>query len=233
MIIDTAVIAAGGEGKRMKESGIMIPKPLVSFLGKPLISYVIDSLLANNITKIIVLEPFSSSLREILRAMYPNVRLIFIKPQVEQTLLETLLLTELYLPDKFILVDADIILKPESVKQFICNVSEKDFFGVVAIVKNPGYQNNHYITKIGDCLVEFNKNSNMGEHGGYLYLFSNKIISKIKHELLIDNYSFSKLITKIAKKERIILSYIDEIIDIDTYDELLFFENMFMNVHCK
>ena len=54
MIIDTAVIAAGGEGKRMKESGIMIPKPLVSFLGKPLISYVIDSLLANNITKIII-----------------------------------------------------------------------------------------------------------------------------------------------------------------------------------
>ena len=39
MIIDTAVIAAGGEGKRMKESGIMIPKPLVSFQGKPLISY--------------------------------------------------------------------------------------------------------------------------------------------------------------------------------------------------
>jgi choline kinase len=159
--------------------------------------------------------------------------LIFIKPQVEQTLLETLLLTELYLPDKFILVDADIILKPESMKQFISNVSEKDFFGVVAAVRNPKYQNNHYITKINDCLVEFNKNSNIGEHGGCLYLFSNKIISKIKHEFLIDNYSFSKLITKIAKNERIILSYIDEIIDIDTYEELLFFENTFINDCCK
>ena len=229
MIIDTAVIAAGGEGKRMKESGIMIPKPLVSFQGKPLISYVIDSLIENNITKIIILEPVNSSLKEILLAKYNDIRLIFIKPDVKQTLLETLLLTEVYLADKFILVDADIILKPEDMKQFISNVNNQECFGAIATVEKPKYQNNHYLLINDNRVIGFNKNNNTGSHGGYLYLFSKKILNKIRHELLIGNYSFSGLVTKIAKKEKVIPSYIEEIFDIDTYDELIFLENNFSN----
>ena len=228
MIIDTAVIAAGGEGKRMKASGIMIPKPLVTFQGKSLISYVIDSLIENNITKIIILEPVDSSLKEILLAKYKDISLIFIKPEIKQTLLETLLLTEVYLPDKFILVDADIILKPSDLKKFITNI-QQDCFGAIATVEKPKYQNNHYLLINNNQIREFNKESNIGSHGGYLYLFSKKILNKIRHELLIGNYSFSGLITKIARKEKIIPSYIDEIFDIDTYDELIMLENIFNN----
>lgn len=227
MIIDTAVIAAGGEGKRMKASGIMIPKPLVSFQGKSLISYVIDSLIENNVTKIIILEPVDSSLKEILLARYSDISLIFIKPDVKQTLLETLLLTEVYLPDKFILVDADIILRSSNLKKFIENINNQDCFGAIATVRNPKYQNNHYLLISNNQVREFNKESNTGSHGGYLYLFSKKILNKIRHELLIGNYSFSGLITKIAKKEKIIPSYIDEIFDIDTYDELIMLEDIF------
>lgn len=227
MITDTAIIAAGGEGKRMKASGIMIPKPLVTFQNKPLISYVIDSLLANNITKIIILEPLNSSLQEILLTRYPNVTLIFIKPTCKQTLLETLLLTELYLPEKFILVDADIILTPSNLTSFLSNVSNQDFFGAIATVKEPKYQNNHYLTISNHQIIEFNKQNKEGLHGGYLYLFSKKILKKISHELMINNYSFSNLITKLSKKEKIIPSYINEIFDIDTYDELIALENIF------
>lgn len=230
VMIDTAVIAAGGEGRRMKESGIMIPKPLVTFQNKPLISYVIDSLLANNITKIIILEPLNSSLREILIARYPNVQLNFIKPKAKQTLLETLVLIDFYLPERFILVDADIVLMPNTMKQFIDNLINEDFFGAIAVVIEPKIQNNHYLTIDNQRIVEFNKNNIDGFHGGYLYLFNKKIINKINHELMIGNYSFSSLITKIAKREKIIPSYVNEIFDIDTYDELVTFENIFYNL---
>ena len=65
-------------------------------------------------------------------------------------------------------------------------------------------------------ITEFNKHSKVGYHGGYLYIFSKKLLDKINHELLIGNYSFSGLITKLAQKEKIIPSYINEIFDIDT-----------------
>lgn len=227
MVIDTAVIAAGGEDKRMKESGIMIPKPLVTFQNKPLISYVIDSLLDNNITKIIILEPLNSSLREILIARYPNIQLNFIKPKIQQSLLEMLIFIEIYLPEKFILVDADIVINSKDMRKFINNLNGQEYFGAIAAVKKPKYQNNHYLTIANQKVVEFNKSNIVGWHGGYLYLFNKKIINKINHELMIENYSFSSLVTKIAKIEKIIPSYIDEIFDIDTYDELIALENLF------
>jgi len=227
LMIDTAIIAAGGEGSRMKASGIMIPKPLVSFQNKPLISYVIDSLLENKITKIIILEPVNSSIRELLVAMYPNVILIFIKPEIKQSLLENLLLTEIYLPDKFILVDADIIINSNNLRKFLSNVNNQDYFGAIATVREPKYQNNHYLIIENNQIVEFNKYNQIGNHGGYLYIFNKKILKKIKYELTINNYSFSSLITKISKKEKIIPSYINEIFDIDTYDELIKLENTY------
>ncbi len=218
--IKTAIIAAGGEGRRMKKQNITLPKPLVKFKNKPLITYIIDSLIKNNITKIIILEPYNYSLKEELNLMYHDINLIFIKPKKKQPLFENLLLAKRYITESFLLTDSDIIVNPEDISIFLENLKDKEYYGAIAAVKKPKYQNNHYLTIKDEQIIEFNKDNQIGIHGGYLYILNPKILNKIKHEILINNYSFSSLITKISQKETIMPSYINDIFDIDSYEEL-------------
>ncbi len=49
-MITDAVILMAGTGSRLRASGKSLPKPLIPILGRPLISYVLDALLAVEIT---------------------------------------------------------------------------------------------------------------------------------------------------------------------------------------
>ena len=54
MSIKTAIILAGGKGLRLKPHTNNIPKPLIEVSGKPLLEWIINWLIKNNVTKIVI-----------------------------------------------------------------------------------------------------------------------------------------------------------------------------------
>ena len=218
-MINTAVITAGGEGKRMKESGINTPKPLVVVNEKPLICYIIDSLIANNIENIIIIEPWNRTLRQKLKLYYPNKNIIFVSALRGKKMFYNLMLVRKYIQNRFILSDADIVITPDTLKKFLDN--DKECFGTIATVKNPTIQNNHYLLIKDGKIKEFNKNgSKNGYHGGYLYTFDPEFINFVEEAILNNDLSFSNLITNLSKKYNIVPNFIDNIWDVDCYDDI-------------
>lgn len=69
-----AIILAGGKGKRMAPFESNLPKSLVSVKGKPLLQYIIDSLIELDITKIIFLTGYKSEkIQDFLNKEYPDL----------------------------------------------------------------------------------------------------------------------------------------------------------------
>ncbi|MFX1256197.1 MAG: NDP-sugar synthase [Promethearchaeota archaeon] len=54
MILETAIILAGGKGMRLRPYTNTIPKPMIEIQGKPLIGWIINWLIKNNIKKIVI-----------------------------------------------------------------------------------------------------------------------------------------------------------------------------------
>ena len=222
IMINTAVITAGGEGSRMKKSGINIPKPLVKVKNKMLICYIIDSLIENNISKIIIIEPFECSLKKYLCDIYKNVELIFVHPPKKQKLFYNMLLIEDYIDGEFILSDADIIINKNILNQFIKETSKKSNYCSIATVKTPTIQNNHYLSIENERIYCFNKNGSVnGYHGGYLYALSDGIFEYIRNAIARNDLSFSNLITYISAKEKVIPAYVDDLWDVDDYSDII------------
>ena len=229
-MIDVAVITAGGEGSRMKKSGISTPKPLVKVNNKMLICYIIDSLIKNGIKKIIVIEPFDCFFKKSLSDIYKNVNITFIHPPKNQKLFYNLLLIEDYIDGDFILSDADIIIDDNSLKQFIKGSMTKPNFCSIATVKKPTIQNNHYLSVDGDKIYCFNKNGSVnGLHGGYLYKLNDGIFEYIRNAISREDLSFSNLITYISTKEEVIPCYINDLWDVDDYNDILKTEKYLIN----
>ena len=144
-MISCAVVIAGGEGKRMRESGATVPKPFVEVNNKMLISYILDSLINNNINEIIIIEPYFYSLESTLKQLYPNVNFKFYKPRKKQSLIKNLIKIEKLIKNDFILADSDIIINEQSIQTFIENYNSLKKFSSIAAVKEPKFENNHYL----------------------------------------------------------------------------------------
>jgi glucose-1-phosphate thymidylyltransferase len=218
-MIDTAIIIAGGEGKRMQESGIATLKPLVIVNGKPLICYIIDSLIACNIKNIIIIEPWNRSIRQKIKNIYADKKLIFINALKEKKMFYNLMLVRKYIQNRFILADADIIVTPQVMQEFINN--DQDCFGTIAIVKKPTIQNNHYLQIENDKIKAFDKQAKKGFHGGFLYTFDPEFISYVEESIVQDDLSFTSLVTNLAKQVDILPNYVDNIWDVDCYEDIV------------
>ncbi|CAM8373701.1 HAD-IIIA family hydrolase [Candidatus Methylopumilus planktonicus] len=82
-----ALILAGGLGERLKPLTLETPKPLISVNGKPFITYLIDRLISQDITDILILTGFKSDQFHFLKNKYSKkikIR-ILITPVAYQT----------------------------------------------------------------------------------------------------------------------------------------------------
>jgi len=82
------LIPLGGLGVRFTNIGYTKPKPLINVLGKPIISWLLDTLDLSEITKVII--PYNNSLKkfrfeDFLKKQYPHINFYFIH-LVENTL---------------------------------------------------------------------------------------------------------------------------------------------------
>ena len=77
------LIPLGGKGKRFKDVGYSLPKPLINVMGKPIIYWLLDNLkITKDINYIII--PYSSEIKkyrfeERLKKDYSNLNFIFIE----------------------------------------------------------------------------------------------------------------------------------------------------------
>ena len=217
-MIKCAVITAGGEGRRMRESGSDVPKPLVKVKEKPLINYLIDALVDNDIDKIIVIEPYFYSLKKELKQSYPNVKFQFYKPRKKQILLKNLLNIKKLINGDFILADSDIIINNLAIKEFINNYHSMNSFASIAAVKKPHFENNHYLEIKNNIIKSFNKNGiENGIHGGFIYSFNKEIFKYLKIYEKQNESSFSKFLNYLIKNELVIANYINDVWDVDDY----------------
>ncbi len=76
------IIPLGGLGSRFKNSGYLLPKPLINVLGKPIIFYLLDNLNFTSINNIII--PYNNELSKYnfedrLKKQYPNLNFLFLE----------------------------------------------------------------------------------------------------------------------------------------------------------
>lgn len=195
------VIPIGGVGQRFKDQGYLMPKPLISVLGKPMIYRVIDSLdIDKNDTIHIVynnqLKQFN--FEELLKHYFPAKNILFYcleyntKGAAETVLACLNCLSNDQLKDNFLLLDCDTFYEHNIIKEF----KESNFKNLIYYFKNTDpnpifsyikTDENNKVIKIKEK-VKISDNANSGaygfENGNQLKKYCDKILN-LKGELYI------------------------------------------------
>lgn len=80
-----AIILVGGKGIRLKDLTEELPKPLILVNGKPILGYILDSLLAANIRDIILLTGYKEEkIKSYLNQNYSHLNVKFIRDPPDQ-----------------------------------------------------------------------------------------------------------------------------------------------------
>jgi len=65
MMIDEAIVLAGGLGTRLQSVVRAVPKPMAEVAGKPFLDYIMSYLYKNNIRKVVLAIGYKHELRNI------------------------------------------------------------------------------------------------------------------------------------------------------------------------
>lgn len=176
------IIPLGGKGERFKSEDYHYPKVLTNVLGKPIITWVINSLniSTNDYVTIIynyILDHYN--FQDILRKEYKHINFNFIKlPYQTSGPVETILyglskLPSNVLDEKMIIHDGDSFIKQNT---FESNVNRNEIYYTIDTNKTPLYSyiniENEKVTDIKEK-VKISDNANIG-----CYIFSNAHVFK-------------------------------------------------------
>lgn len=149
------IIPIGGKGERFKKQNFLLPKPLINFLGKPLIFWLLDNLKIDKKTKIHI--PYNYELDEynfvdIIKNNYPNHNIIFYKLDfITRGAAETVYsvinnLSKKELTKKVLIIDYDNIYLDDIINKFdhinnncifyFNDYSDKEIFSYIKICDN-------------------------------------------------------------------------------------------------
>ncbi|MHA1608368.1 MAG: phosphocholine cytidylyltransferase family protein [Candidatus Freyarchaeota archaeon] len=115
VVLDTAVVLAAGMGRRMGALSKFYPKPLIPIANRPLIDWVLSSLLDAGLKRIIVVVGYMGGFvkRHVESAFsYMNVECVYAEDYVKGAGY-SLLAAEEYVSGSFMLSPADLILDPK------------------------------------------------------------------------------------------------------------------------
>jgi glucose-1-phosphate thymidylyltransferase len=107
-----AIIPLAGKGTRLRPHTHHTPKPLLKVAGKPVLSYILDDLLAVDIHEMIFIV---GHLREAMEAWiaeaYPDIRAHFVLQAVQDGTAGAVALAEPFVDDEVLIVFADAVLE--------------------------------------------------------------------------------------------------------------------------
>jgi len=194
---NTAVILAGGFGKRLKKiTKNKLPKPIVEINGKPFLDYLLNHITKFKIKKIIIITSFLSE--QIFKLYHQKkIKNSYIYCLKEKKPLGTggaLFLVKKIIKNKFILLNGDSIFKINLDK--LLNIDLEDCEGICILTKNKNSEtkklNNLNIRNSRVILEKNKKKINSG-----VYIFSPKIFNYIKEkEISLEDDVLKKLILK-------------------------------------
>lgn len=117
-----AIILAAGVGSRLRPITNNIPKTLVKVNKKPMLQYIIESLLENNINDIIICVGYKSEcVISFCSEVFPSINFTFIENNDYETTnnLFTLYMSRSYMEDDFLLMNADLVFEAKIIEKLL------------------------------------------------------------------------------------------------------------------
>lgn len=132
--INYAIIAAG-EGSRLVEEGVKLPKPLVKLNGKEMIRRLIDIFLANDAKSIsIIVNEEMTSVQEYVQNLSLDIPLNVVVKSTPSSMHSFYELRNFLRDSKFCLTTVDTIFKEDDFKQYIqAFIADQTSDGVMAV----------------------------------------------------------------------------------------------------
>jgi HAD superfamily hydrolase (TIGR01450 family) len=196
-----AIILAAGIGSRLKPITEQKPKTMVLVNNKPILSYLIEGLIKNNIKKIVICVGYKSNqIISFCRDNYKDIEFNFVenKDFTNTNNMYSLYLAKDYLNEDVLLMNADLIYDSEIIGEMIS--SKKT---CVAVDKDK------YIEESMKIAVE----------GEIISSISKKILEKDAYGCSIDVYKINKEDLNVLKSEMLKIIEIEK--DVNQWTELL------------
>ena len=193
----TAVILAGGKGKRLKPYTLIMPKPLMPLGDKPILEIIIRNLSKNGFKRIFIAANYRA---DILKAFFGNGKKFGVKIEysVEKKELGTAGPIKLLknLPNNFLVINGDILTDLNFKLLFKKHVSKKSLFTVCTTKRK-------HMINYGLIEIYKNKVKNFKEKPIHDFFVSMGIYVLNKNILKIipknKKYGFNHLIQKMLK----------------------------------
>ncbi|MCC6254626.1 MAG: NTP transferase domain-containing protein [Ignavibacteriaceae bacterium] len=216
--MDLAIIAAG-EGLRLKEEGIQVPKPLVQINGTPIIKRIIDITRNTGKSSITCIINEKSEELETFLLKFSRTNPINLIVKSTPSSLHSLYQLNRFLSAPFLLTTADSVFLESEFKSFVnYGMNLKDADGVIAVTdfiddEKPLYVNVDERNKINDF-----KDENDGYEfvTGGLYLFKTDIQKEIDEAINSGVTRLRNFLRFLIQKDFRLYAYpFSKIIDVD------------------
>ncbi|MCM1251875.1 MAG: NTP transferase domain-containing protein [Clostridium sp.] len=237
--VKNAVILASGYGKRMRQNNHFPSKPMTLVNQKPLISYIIDMLIAAEIEKIYIV--YHSVTADVLKLLAYSDRymryLEFIEEDVQKGTLLTFSRIKKILSPPFLMVFEDIMANKVDFINML-NVGKSyiasDADLIIQTVSTPSLLSEKAFLTENGRIVRYQKNGIIGEigcgqkqkYGGMVYLWLSSPFSIIDGYLANQNYKFSAFLENYILSHTVYEMPISDMWDIDTSDSVLLTEEI-------
>lgn len=201
-----AIILAGGLGERLKPLTYKTPKPLVSINGKPFILYLIERLILQNITEILILTGFKSDEFLFLKNQFGNkINLKIIETPVSYQTGSRILNASEFIHDHFLLLYGDNYW-PFNIKLLAKNYFNSKKIGQIVIYQNDDRYSLSNVSisdnYIINCYDKSRKIPNLQFVDIGFGIFSRKVIEFLDLKI---NESFEKQVyEKLVEKKQLI-----------------------------
>jgi len=238
-LVKDAVILASGKGSRLRNKVNNCSKPMIPILGKPLIAYMIDSLLDSGINNIFI--TFHSSTVDVLNLktyneIYSN-SLKFIEISEQNGGLSAFYYARDLVDVPFIMTISDIIVQKKDFRQMLFNAldlkSENPDL-LIQTVDNPSIPFEKNLLIKDKTIIKWEKTGITDpklkdykvKSGGMVYLWFKNPFSLIKSFLSNKNYNFSHFLQQFIQKHNVLEMPINDLWDIDLPEDITQTENI-------
>lgn len=234
--INTAVVLAAGQGRRMNiNNENNFSKPMVKLLGRPLICWIIDSIIGLGVNEIVIIKRENDIQINKIVDYYrnSNIKFIFVDDSINNGSLNSFYFAKEYVTYPFILVDSDIICDQQHFKKMVDSAlneyrKNSHLFGFVAVVDNPN--NDERMLKVEENrAIQFNKKGFPdGVSGGMVYIFFMNPFYYCKELVEKGVSSYSVFFNHLLRNVSIGVMHIHEMWDVDTVEDIMMTEKILL-----
>ena len=149
-----AIIAAG-EGSRLAQEGVALPKPIVRLNGKEMISRLIDVFVANNASSVtVVINEEMTQVHDFLKQITLSIPFNIIVKSTPSSMHSFYEIRDYLRGDKFCLTTVDTVFREDEFARYIqAFIADKDCDGMMAVTDYIDDEKPLYVQTAGDMTI--------------------------------------------------------------------------------